>query len=574
MSSNANGDTNPPDSSGATGSGEPSGASASSGPSQATNLLYQGAGLLKQGATVALSTAQDSHQQVSAGYRQGGALGAVATTVGLGAKAAVTGFAVAEGVKGAVTDKALEAGAIATQAAVEAVPPDTQQRILRHAETAKSYAVPVASQAASAGLNLANHGYSTYTAANAVVAKQLDNAYQALPDDQKQAIEARRQKVAANLERAKGCLLDVSSPVRQSLYTVIRDTLLKNAVDDPDMWGWVKRLITVLMNDFWADVEVEVERGIEASVFKQPEMPEEKIQSPKTCLQRLCCCCVCFQNFILYHYLPCDKSIFGSFKNPVYLLIVGITCIPFFSIRVIFFLFLLMLLGLASDGLDEYQLISFVLSAKGMQFFTGGILANAYGASQYYYALQFCELSQDCIDRHSPGGSEPMWIVPVFDFFGSVIVVWIAFGLLSCSSKHGLQTQRQMLRQTMRGEQGADQAAPESKGGRLLRLLWWDLGCFSFCCCGLAALQYVTKAELDSKTFRANIFWCRVMYSLTAFPFFFFAIPGLRQVLTHAEPTGFSRNGRCVPLIIGSPPRQPPQEAAYHTIEAAPQATP
>jgi len=263
------------------------------------------------------------------------------------------------------------------------------------------------------------------------------------------------------------------------------------------------------------------------------------------------------RGFILYHFLPSDKSIFGMFKDPVYLVFLAITCFPFYSFRVAFFAMLLGLLAAAPDNVDEYQLVSFILSSKGMQLFTG-ILLNAYGSAQYYCAIHFCNQSLECIETHTPGQGEPA-LFAIFDYFCSVLLVWVAFGLLPYSSKHGLlaqmrQNSSNVYLQTLESKENDLEQMGEGakkRGGRLFRILWWDAVWFSFCSCGLLVLELLTGYPLGTPGFLANLFWCRVAYSALSAPFFIFCLPGVRQLLTHAEPTGFSRSGYCEPLLIG-----------------------
>merc|ERR1712113_401827 len=142
-------------------------------------------------------------------------------------------------------------------------------------------------------------------------------------------------------------------------------------------------------------------------------------------------------------------------------------------------------------------------------------------------------------------------IFAIIDFFGSVVLVWVAFALLPCSSKHGLQTQLAAVRENIKAKHSLPVLASQEEegpkqGGRLLRILWWDLASFMLCLSGLVGLQYIEGYG----EFLTNLFWCRVAYSMLSFPFFFFYLPGLRQLLTHAEPTGFASNGRCVPFEL------------------------
>merc|ERR1712113_327378 len=107
-------------------------------------------------------------------------------------------------------------------------------------------------------------------------------------------------------------------------------------------------------------------------------------------------------------------------------------------------------------------------------------------------------------------------IFAIIDFFGSVVLVWAAFALLPCSSKHGLQTQLAAVRESIKAKHSlpilndSEDVNPQRQGGRLLRILWWDLACFMLSLSGLIGLQYVEGYD----EFLTNLFWCRVVYSM------------------------------------------------------------
>merc|ERR1719506_1005194 len=130
----------------------------------------------------------------------------------------------------------------------------------------------------------------------------------------------------------------------------------------------------------------------------------------------------------------------------------ALTLWPFYSVRVFYYAFILVLLALSPDGVDEYQLVSFILSSKGMQFLTSGVLLDTYGAAQQYYAINFCDMVVECIRKHTPGQGEPTPFA-ILDFFGSVALVWGAFWLLPRSSKHGLQSQLAAAREARENQQ-------------------------------------------------------------------------------------------------------------------------
>lgn len=512
---------------------------------------------VREGAQQAVDFAQLAHQDLSCAAQEGGSKAVLQKSIGYTAKAAVTSYAAFQGAKSMAIEKSVEAGLMAAQAISENLEDETKQRLSDQANQVLDYAHIGAQQAASKGEELLSIGYTQYNTASQTVNEVVEEAYRSLPEERRQALEASRSKMNEAKEHAKAVALELSKPVRQRIIASIGDVLKRSAVEDPDMWGWVRRLVVLALDDFWADVELEVEHALELNLMRdlsQAEPQPPPAQGLADIFRNVFMRC---RSFVLYHFLPCDKSIFGMFKDPVYLIFLAITCFPFYSFRVFFFAMLLGLLVIAPDGVDEYQLVSFILSSKGMQFFTGVVL-NAYGSAQYYCAIHFCNLSQECIDRHTPGQGEPAFFA-IVDYFCSVLLVWVAFGLLPYSSKHGLLAQMRQQSSNVyvqaleSKEKDLEQRGEGAKkrGGRLFRILWWDAMWFSVCSCVLLVLEICTGYPPGSPGFLANLFWCRVAYSTVSAPFFVFCLPGVRQLLTHAEPTGFSRSGYAEPLLIG-----------------------
>ena len=98
------------------------------------------------------------------------------------------------------------------------------------------------------------------------------------------------------------------------------------------------------------------------------------------------------------------------------------------------------------------------------------------------------------------------------------------------------------------------------RGGRMGKLLKYDVACFLISLLVLLLLNSKTlfwKSGSSRVTpyrhFQEDIFWCKVLYSLLSFPFSFFTIQPLQQVLTHAAPTGFNAQGACVPFCMAKP---------------------
>ena len=70
-----------------------------------------------------------------------------------------------------------------------------------------------------------------------------------------------------------------------------------------------------------------------------------------------------------------------------------------------------------------------------------------------------------------------------------------------------------------------------------------------------AAYSSFDHSDDDDGEWRAasTLYWLRVLYSLTTFPFLLLTLPVFSKVLTHAERTGFNREGHCVPFQLRPP---------------------
>ena len=66
----------------------------------------------------------------------------------------------------------------------------------------------------------------------------------------------------------------------------------------------------------------------------------------------------------------------------------------------------------------------------------------------------------------------------------------------------------------------------------------------------------------DGAKAASALFWVRVFYSLTTLPFLLLKLPVLSKVLTHANATGFTEGGRCVP-------KKPPLRKPIHQVAGA-----
>lgn len=200
---------------------------------------------------------------------------------------------------------------------------------------------------------------------------------------------------------------------------------------------------------------------------------------------------------------------------------------------------------------DEFQLTNFILLFKGTQFFTSGVIALFIGAMQYYrcYIFNVHDMG-DCVQRHGPGAWEWLW-GQCFDYFGSVLLVCIAF--LNLPRSHSLPRSRYCEISNHPSPISDKQTTycccltgVKDRGGRLRKLLMYDVCCFvtSFVVIFLLHLKWSGPHQRDD--LRPAIYWSRVVYALFALPFSLFVLPVFFELLTHCIATGHNEHGACV----------------------------
>jgi len=251
--------------------------------------------------------------------------------------------------------------------------------------------------------------------------------------------------------------------------------------------------------------------------------------------------------FLLYHYLPFNKTIFGKLADPVYVLLVAFTMLPLFGVRFLFFGVLLVML-LYPGPPDEYQLSNYILHFKGTQFFTSGVIMTFVGAMQQYscYLLHDGDLKK-CLDNHGPGATQGLLSL-IVDYLGSVVLVWVAFLMLPRSTKH---PRRACLRRaSVMERQGVYCCCLHgmvSQGGKLRRLLRYDVVCFllslSVFTCSYALRVTQHDDDHDMLHLKAALYWGNCLYALLSLPFSIFVVPVFAGLLTHSVTTGFDEDG-------------------------------
>jgi hypothetical protein len=312
----------------------------------------------------------------------------------------------------------------------------------------------------------------------------------------------------------------------------------KNMLEDPEMPRCVSRGKDRMIDSMWPDVREEI--IWEVAVFLDGQrQPSAELEDSGV---------DCFRAFFRYHLFPYDKTFWGQLFDPVQGLYRLITLIPVYGTSSFMFLLIFLLI----DKSDEFQLINFILSFKGMQFLTMGIIRCCIGFTMFMICVPVHSKGgphHDCEDN-GPGAGGALFASGA-GFFLQVLLVWIALFMLRCSVEKG----RSQLKGHVQHEHGGHSHV---KGGYIQYFLWYDLVFFLFSCC-LPGYVLITRKNLerDDWVLAQTVYAAQIVYGLLSAPFFVFTLPGLQRVLTHAMPTAYDRQGRCRKLTKPKPKQEP-----------------
>ncbi|KNC55753.1 uncharacterized protein AMSG_11150 [Thecamonas trahens ATCC 50062] len=351
----------------------------------------------------------------------------------------------------------------------------------------------------------------------------------------------------------------------------------------------VQRAVDATIDDIWPDVKIEV-MGAVLDKMAVAKVPVDHGRPPPCCgwpgpLAWL-------RAGFLYTLRPYDRSLWRRLRNPLFLLLTLASVFPLFGVPQAFYLAVL----LAIDHSDEFQLVDFILSFKGVQFITGGLFPACYGAVLYY----LCTTGPDSPavnECAKTGPTLPLWEAGFFLL--QVVMVWLAAALLPRSEKKG-GTSLEVLSSAHAqydvdgngilspdevyafharhgtpssddGSRSGDASAvdPHSpgrivgsccgkpryagRGGRLRAFVILDAFVFLVC---FSVIVWAALDDHDRRTsiaaeglssnwrLKSTIYWTKTLYGLLSVHFLIFKVPILGRLLTHARPTGYNRHGK------------------------------
>jgi len=326
--------------------------------------------------------------------------------------------------------------------------------------------------------------------------------------------------------------------VKQKLYGKLEllvdklPPLAKDMLEDPEMPRCVSRGKDRVVDAVWPDIRSEIMWEIAILIDGRAQDSEEQDKRPGRC---------CLLAFVRYHLLPYDKTIWGKLKDPWWVIMSLITLVPVLGVSPICFFILFFII----DKGDEFQLVQFILQFKGTQFLSVGLIRMVMGYVFYIACVTAPADPRDhrCQDE-GPGSSGSIILTSIGMLF-QLVLTWVAFVLLRFSESKG--------RSELRGVLGQDEKGRHlhRKGGYIKWFLFYDLFVF-IVITGILVYVLTTVSDPFDWPVKHTVFALQILYGLLAFPFFWFTLPGLQLVLTHAVPTAYDRKGRCRKPI--SPP--------------------
>lgn len=382
------------------------------------------------------------------------------------------------------------------------------------------------------GKERASEHFSTASAAAMETGKTVIGKSTSYAQDVQDQLEERKELYMDMMEKWLKIQLQ-----KQSEWIIDRlPGLIKDLLEDPDMPRFISKGKDRAIDGLWPDVREEIVWETAVFIDGQPvdERAEEIEKSAGV---------DCFRAFIRYHLFPYDQSFWVQLKDPVYIIFLIGCSIPVAG----FYAFVFFLLFFLIDFRDEFQLIQYILTFKGFQFFTHGILRTVIG----FWTFVACatapgDLNQNSCDKDGPGVTGPYPVI-IGGWFLQSIMVFVAFFCLRCSKEKG----RAHLEVTEVKHTGVT-----ASGGYLYWFMVYDGVCFAVCLAALILITLLSPGGLRQydEWYKKHAAFCvQVVYGYLSLPFAIFKIPVLVGALTHSVPTAYDRKGRCRHYV--GPPR-------------------
>jgi len=305
---------------------------------------------------------------------------------------------------------------------------------------------------------------------------------------------------------------------------------IKDYLEDPDMPRPVARLKDRMVDGAWPDFREEIMWELAVALDGDKSSMQFAGSKPD-----------CVRAFLRYHIYPCDKSIWGRLRDPVWLLFTLISVLPVTGV----YSFVYLILFFVIDKSDEFQIIDFILQFKGTQFLSHGICRTILGFFLYVSCVTApAHDAEHACEARGPGTFGSFEVV-LLGWVLQVLLVWGAWFLLRYSSDKG--------RRNLKGTIQHEHTGRSTNGGYIGLFLLYDSCCFMLSVVALFVVVLTRGGSpvnrYDEWPVRHALFACQVVYGYLSMPFFLFTIPLLQNILTHTVPTAYNKDGACCRFV-------------------------
>ena len=327
---------------------------------------------------------------------------------------------------------------------------------------------------------------------------------------------------------------------------------------DPALPNSVRTGIDLLAEDVCVDVEIKILEALRQNVGGKTDAAKFSKQESLKCCRPNCCSYI--RASMLYTLYPYDRSIWSQLRDPWFYILKLLTIFPMFYISMSFWFFLWIL----KDKRDEYTLVKFIVDLKS-SLFISAVINSVLGNIMYLRCTTIDPTAVPC-HSNSPGQMQPFW--PVAGFFVLQLVLTFVSTMLNCCSlvkgKHAKQKSDKLGRSALVLELETETRRRRS---RIFCWIVYDIVAVAIVC-AIVVLAIATEATYGSggvnnitstnilhtpeqhipRDLAEVLYWCRVLYGWLCFPWLLLLLPGMFPLLTHTKATGYTRDGRTVPI--------------------------
>jgi hypothetical protein len=217
-----------------------------------------------------------------------------------------------------------------------------------------------------------------------------------------------------------------------------------NVTNDYYMPSLVSAAIGGFVERIWMEVQLQVMQLVKGilNVHTLEKYEDAAIHNHVV----VCNCCNRLTAWYRYHMDPFDKTIWGRIRDPIYVIFTVLNLVPYLGFQTVLYLIKLV----AIETKDDFQCIQYIESFKGLQF-VQSLFYVVRGVVSY---LQCAGLEDNntcssdgpgvipddgfvCSNLNKIGGTNVCFIISAGEYLAKVVLVYVAFFLLSNSVSLG-----------------------------------------------------------------------------------------------------------------------------------------